>query len=98
MPAADSELIARSNARLAKTMWPALNRAALQRLRVLSEEIPLSLAAGDITYLEKGWYITHTGLLRLARRNRCAGIQVRPALEFCEPAANRWAFKATVYK
>jgi hypothetical protein len=26
------------------------------------------------------------------------GIQVRPALGFCDPAASRWAFKATVYK
>jgi hypothetical protein len=26
------------------------------------------------------------------------GIQVRPAIEFCNPAASRWAFEATVYK
>jgi hypothetical protein len=26
------------------------------------------------------------------------GIQVRPAVEFCNPAASRWAFKATVFK
>jgi hypothetical protein len=26
------------------------------------------------------------------------GIQVHPAVEFCDPAASRWAFKATVFK
>jgi hypothetical protein len=26
------------------------------------------------------------------------GIQVRPAAGFCDPAASRWAFRATVYK
>ncbi len=86
------------NARIAKAIWPTLSRAALRKLRVLSEDLSLSIAAGDLIHLDHGWYITHTGLLRLARRNRCAGIEVRPAVEFCDPAANRWAFKATVYK
>jgi hypothetical protein len=36
--------------------------------------------------------------MRLARRNRCAGIQVRPIREFCDIAAGHWIFKATVYK
>ena len=44
------------------------------------------------------WYVTHTGLLGLAHRNRCSGIQVQPARPFCNPSANRWVFKATVYK
>ncbi len=98
MPSLRPTAMATRNTRLARILWPALSRGAIQRLRALSQEIPLSLASGDVTHLENCWYITHTGLLRLARRNRCAGIQVRPALEFCDPAANRWAFKATVYK
>src|SRR5439155_23878205 len=45
------------------------------------------------------WVVCHpSGLLGIARRKRCVGIQVRPAVEFCDPAASRWAFKATVYK
>jgi hypothetical protein len=48
--------------------------------------------------LENGWYVTHTGLLGVARRNRCAGIHVRPVRNFCDPSAQRWAFEATVYK
>lgn len=70
----------------------------MQKLRALSDELSLSLGAGDLTYLDHGWYVTHTGLLRLARKNRCAGIDVRPVSKFCDPAASRWAFKATVYK
>ncbi len=48
--------------------------------------------------LDERWYVTHAGLLRLAHRNRCCGIRVQPLREFCDPAANRWFFKATVYK
>ena len=46
----------------------------------------------------RGWYVTHSGLIRLARRNRCHGITVGPAREFCDPAKSRWAFEATVYR
>ena len=54
--------------------------------------------AGDLILLNGKWYVTHSGLLGLARRKRCAGIHVRPAGPFCDPSAGRWAFKATVYK
>ena len=43
-------------------------------------------------------YVTHSGLIRLAKRKRCAGIHVRPVDRFCDPAKSAWAFRATVYK
>ena len=49
-------------------------------------------------FLDGHWYVTHTGLLRLASRRRCAGIHVEPVQEFSEPSVARWAFKATVFK
>jgi len=58
----------------------------------------LSVASGDVLILDGAWYVTHTGLLRLARRKRCAGIHVRPVSAFCDALARRWAFEATVYK
>jgi hypothetical protein len=42
--------------------------------------------------------VTHTGLLRLAARRRCRGIQVQPIPEFSDATNARYAFKATVYK
>jgi hypothetical protein len=48
--------------------------------------------------LEGRWYVTHTGLLRLARRSHCAGISVESVPELSRPTAGRWAFKATVYR
>jgi len=37
-------------------------------------------------------------LLRLARKNRCSGIQTEMVTEFCDPAQSRWVIKAIVYK
>jgi len=83
--------------RMARRIWTNLSREALSRLREITEQHKFSIPAGDLTYLENGWYVTHTGLLGLARRNRCAGIHVRPVSSFCDPSSQRWAFEATVY-
>jgi hypothetical protein len=34
----------------------------------------------------------------LAERKHCEGIRVQQVREFCDPAAGRWVFKATIYK
>jgi len=58
----------------------------------------LSVESGDLLYLDGHLYVTHSGLIRLARRNRCAGIHTQPVNEFSDPQRSKWAFKATVYK
>jgi hypothetical protein len=91
--------LANQNLRLAKGLGRyALSAVALATLRSLSLELGVSLAAGDLQYLDSGWYVTHAGLLRLSRRNRCSGIHTRALREFCDPTAGRWVFRATVYK
>jgi hypothetical protein len=89
----------KKNVKAAKTKWPDKQIARfIPRLRELTSAHRLCVAAGDIILLNGGWYVTHSGLLRLARRSRCTGIHVQPTLAFCDPAEKRWAFEATVYK
>ena len=56
------------------------------------------MTSGDVKYLNGGWYVTHSGLLRLAERRRCAGIHSRPVLASSDPASSRWVFRAAVFK
>src|SRR5712692_8595021 len=88
----------RTNLGIARNLWGDLSNIAVQCLEDLSKRYCLSVASGDLLYLEGKWYVTHSGLLGIARRKRCLGIQVSPAVEFCDPAASRRAFRATVYK
>jgi hypothetical protein len=89
----------RQNTRYAKLRWGSLlGRIALRALRDFTEQFQFSVAKGDLLFLDSGWYVTHSGLTSLARRNRCAGIHVRPVLQFSDPSSQRWAFEATVYK
>jgi len=87
-----------SNRRLARQLWHSISPVASSTLRTLTSEHQLSVASGDLLLLEGRWYVTHTGLLGVARRKRCAGMHVQPVRAFCDPQAQRWAFQATVYK
>ena len=64
----------------------------------LAKRYRFSIESGDLLWLDGHWYVTHSGLIRLARRNHCAGIHVEPVAQFSDPPTSRWAFKATVYK
>ena len=86
------------NSRLAKQRWGRLPPTALTALRELSRQYRLSVVLGDILYLNDRWYVSHAGLLRIAQRRKCSGINVECVGEFSDPAAKRWAFKATVFK
>src|SRR5437868_2159560 len=87
-----------TNLKLARALWGNLDKGALKMLKELIESHGFSIASGDIISLQGRWYVTHTGLVRLARRSRCAGIHAQPVPEFSNAAASRWAFKATVFK
>jgi hypothetical protein len=86
------------NRRIAKQFWGHISPTALRSLKELTSDYLLSIASGDLLLLDGRWYVTHNGLLGLARRSHCAGIKVQPVQPFCDPSAQRWAFEATVYK
>jgi hypothetical protein len=91
--------LVRRNLRLARSRWGKhLGVALEQALAVWSEELRISIESGDLLLIEGKWYVTHSGLLRLARRKKCCGIHVDMAPEFCDPRSSRWACRATVYK
>src|SRR3989454_9179387 len=90
--------LVRSNLKLAKSTWGDLSYGRLEELKVLTARYSLSIALGDVQFLDQRWYVTNAGLLRLAERRHCTGIRVQQVCEFCDPAAGRWVFKATLYK
>jgi hypothetical protein len=82
----------------AEKVWGPLTESAIASFTSLVGTYRLSVVSGDLLYLNNHWYVTHTGLLSLAYRRRCAGIRVLPVRAFCNPGMDRWAFKATVLK
>ena len=95
----DSLKLVTQNRRLAKRFWAGrLSAASLEKLTHLTRTLGLAVSAGEILYIDGNWYITHAGLLRIALRQHCLGIRTALQERQSDSAANRWVFRATVYK
>jgi hypothetical protein len=70
MPTAFSkDAIVRKNLVLARQLWPGqIAKVQSEQLRTLVERHLLSVDSGDVQLLAGRWYVTHSGLLRLADR------------------------------
>jgi hypothetical protein len=69
--------------RIARQIWPNLTPLQRQHLKALVQRHELSVSAGDLHMLDGKLYVTHSGLLRLACRNRCKGVNVELVPDFC---------------
>src|ERR1039458_4235651 len=100
MPASSgiAKKLVSENARAAKrTLGPDLGPRLTAALKVLGRDYGFSIEARELQIINGNWYVTHTGLVRLARRKRCRGIHVEAVDSLCDSAANRFVLKATVY-
>src|ERR1022692_3061809 len=91
------KITGQTSIRMARRIWTNLSREALTRLREIATQHDFSVGAGDLIYLNNGWYVTHTGLIGLARRKRCSGIHVEAVDSLCDSGTNRFVLKATVF-
>lgn len=93
----DEETVA-SEVLIAREKWQQMDSIKSQQLSSLVAKHMLSVSAGDIQLIDGNWYITHSGLLAIAHRKRCSGIQTEIQPEHSDAKAARWVVKATVFK
>src|SRR5678815_318195 len=83
---------------LATHLWGELSSVNVENLVGMLRSFHLSVSRGHLALIDDKLYVTHAGLLYIARRSRCAGILVRPVHRFCDLPSQRWAFVATVFR
>jgi hypothetical protein len=66
-------------------------------LRYLMKEFRLSIAKSDLIRIDGTIYVTHSALLRLAKRKHCHGIRVAVLLPCSNPDKSRWVVHAIVF-
>jgi hypothetical protein len=64
----------------------------------MTRTLRLSIRVGDLLMLDGRWYVTHSGLLRVAQNRKCSGIKTELVENVSNPSEGRWVFKATVLK
>jgi hypothetical protein len=95
-PVPNFKRLLRENVRLARGTVPFSSRA-IDLLASITRDFQFSFKAGELQIINGNWYVTHTGLLRLARRKKCCGIHVEAVDSLCDSAGRRFVLKATVY-
>jgi hypothetical protein len=80
-----------------KALGSAFGPRAKVSLESLTREFGFSVKGGDLQIINSNWYVTHTGLIGLARRRRCSGIHVEAVDSLCDSGASRFVLKATVF-
>src|SRR5690242_15320877 len=88
----------RQNKTIAHAIWGNLDPILDQALEHLTNTYSFCIATGDIMLLYGRWYVTHSGLISLAVRERCNGISASVVRKYSEASSRTWVFRATVYK
>jgi hypothetical protein len=88
----------RDNVRTVKKLYPQVTNSQMLVLRDMTRKLHLSIQVGDLLMLDGRWYVTHSGLLRLAQRRKCSGIKTQLVENVSNPSEGRWVFKAIVLK
>jgi hypothetical protein len=97
-PKPQTNHLLRENLRLARQLFGCTVPSKVAKsLETLSKDFRFSLGKGELQFIDGCCYVTHTGLLRLARRKKCKGINVEAVDSLCDSAASRFVLKATVY-
>src|SRR5579864_1690162 len=88
----------RENVQAVKELCSDVTNLQMLALRELSRSLRLSVRAGELLLLSGRWYVSHSGLLQVAQRRRCKGINTELLENASNPESGRWVFKATVMK
>jgi len=88
----------RQNLSNARRLYPGLPKQQLSVLRDLTASLHLSVFRSELMHFSGKWYVSNSGLLRIAHRRRCVGIDTSIELQTTEPSVGRWVFRATVHK
>ena len=88
----------RDNVRAVKELYPQVTNSQMLVLRDMTRTLRLSVRVGDLLMLDGRWYVSHSGLLRVAQRRKCSSINTELVENVSNPSEGRWVFKATVHK
>lgn len=87
----------RQNMLAAKKLYQELTKTQLDSLRDVTSTLYLSVRNGELLLVNGKWYVSHSGLLRIAQRRRCCGIETQLEEHLSDASSGRWVFKSVVH-
>jgi hypothetical protein len=88
--------LVRQNIAAARNLYDGVSKQQLAILRELTKMLKLSIRKGELLCIQGKWYVTHSGLIRIAHRRKCCGIETSIEQQATDISSRRWVFKAIV--
>jgi len=89
--------LVRQNASVAMRLYQGITKSELAILRDLTKMLSLSICRGELLQIDGKWYVSHSGLIQIAHRRRCCGIETNVEQQMSDASAGRWVFRAAVH-
>jgi hypothetical protein len=89
--------LVRQNISAAKKIYVDVTRSQLSILRELTRSLSLSIRAGELLQIGGKWFVSHSGLLKIAHRRKCYGIETNVEQQMTDASQRRWVFRAIVH-
>src|SRR6266567_7410035 len=90
-------LLVHQNVSAAKRVYAGITKSQLGVLRELTISLRLSVQRGELLQVAGKWYVSHSGLIRIAHRRRCCGIETNVEQQMTDASSGRWVFRAVVH-
>ena len=87
----------RQNISATKKIYVDVTKSQLSILRELTRSLSLSIRAGELLQIDGKWFVSHSGLLNIAHRRRCYGIETNVEQQMTDASQGRWVFRAIVH-
>jgi hypothetical protein len=88
--------LVRQNVAAARNLYDGVSKQQIAILRELTKMLKLSIRKGELLCIQGKWYVTHSGLIQIAHRRRCCGIETSIEQQMTDISSRRWVFKAIV--
>ena len=89
--------LVRQNLFVARRLYQGITKSQLTSLRDLTATLNLSIGRGELLQIDGKWYVSHSGLIRIAHRRRCCGIETNVEQQMTDASVGRWVFRAAVH-
>jgi len=90
--------LVRQNVSVARAHYQGITKSQLTVLRDLTAALKLSIRKGELLQIDGKWYVSHSGLILIAHRRKCCGIETNVEQQMTDASVGRWVFRAAVHK
>jgi hypothetical protein len=91
------KFLIRENIRFSRQHFQQIDKFRIRQLKQITASTRLSLSHGELSMISGKWYVTHSGLLKIAQDRGCVGIRTKLVSPLNGDQKSPWIFQSVVF-